>query len=634
MPTLFVFLLKVNVALLLFCAGYFLVLRHLTFYTLNRIYLVGAIIFATIYPKINLSDFALQHQEIVKPVEAIAYHWQPSTKNLGSSVSTPNYWHWAAIAFWAGAILLSLRLLQQLYSLFKLYRSSTPAQIEDHNIRVINADVSPFSFWKSIYVNPTNHTPDDLKAILLHEQVHVSEWHTLDILLAELSTIFYWFNPGVWLMKKAVRENIEFITDRKILRGGINTKQYQYSLVNVSFAASSNSIVNHFNISTIKKRIIMMNAKRSSNFKLTRYAFLIPAVVALLLVFSISKAALPTKTNAVFPALIDKIMTNNPISEKNIKRTVKDAKRSKVAIHDNTGKIAVKTEDTIKKGNISISTSAKADSVNYVINGAKASKKDFDAIDPGQIYSMELMPADQAAKIYPQAAGNKNKVLFVTTGDSEAGRKFKEKIDKLYSDGNAKGISIGGFAKNGPASSSVTVGDGTSGGTVVVNTVTTSPDMVRFRVAPKPFKLKSGKPMIVTYSSDSLVKVEPFIVRPDGKDSLKVFAYSVGSDNYIIAPKYKPMRLKKMTYNVDSRHYTPRAAIVSDEGIDEETNIDHLSSKLIMINGKEAKQSDLKKLSAADIESMNIKSGEEVIKKYGDKAKNGVVFISTKKVPK
>jgi bla regulator protein BlaR1 len=69
----------------------------------------------------------------------------------------------------------------------------------------------------------------------LHEQVHVNQWHTIDILLAELSSIFYWFNPGIWLMKKAVRENIEFITDRKILNKGIDSKTYQYSLVSVSF---------------------------------------------------------------------------------------------------------------------------------------------------------------------------------------------------------------------------------------------------------------------------------------------------------------------------------------------------------------------------------------------------------------
>jgi len=77
--------------------------------------------------------------------------------------------------------------------------------------------------------------------------------------------------------------------------------------------------------------------------------------------------------------------------------------------------------------------------------------------------------------------------------------------------------------------------------------------------------------------------------------------------------------------------YSPKAVIVTGQGFKSETNIDHLSSKIILIDGKEATESDMKKLSAADIESMSIKSGDDITKKYGDKAKNGVVFITTKK---
>jgi bla regulator protein BlaR1 len=161
-----------------------------------------------------------------------------------------------------GATVFAARLLVQLFSLYKLYRNSTPATIQDHDVRVTTANISPFSFWQNIYINPDNLDTADLKSILQHEQVHVKEWHTLDILLAEISLVFYWFNPGVWLMKKAVRENIEFITDRKILQAGTDTKAYQYSLLNVSIAATHLlGITNHFNFSTLKKRIKMMNAK-------------------------------------------------------------------------------------------------------------------------------------------------------------------------------------------------------------------------------------------------------------------------------------------------------------------------------------------------------------------------------------
>src|ERR1700710_2469067 len=100
MPALFVFLFKVNIALLVFCAGYYLVLRHLTFYTLNRIYLVTAILFATVYPRINLSSFAARHQQMAGPVQAIAVTWQAPARALVKPLENPDYWHWAEIIFW------------------------------------------------------------------------------------------------------------------------------------------------------------------------------------------------------------------------------------------------------------------------------------------------------------------------------------------------------------------------------------------------------------------------------------------------------------------------------------------------------------------------------------------------------
>ncbi len=451
MPALFVFLLKVNIALLLFCAGYYLVLRRLTFYTLNRIYLVTAILFASIYPKINLSNFAERHQQMVMPLQAIVFNWQAPAKAFAKPFEKPDYWHWAEIVFWAGALMLAIRLLVQLYSLYRIYRSSTAARIFSHDVRVINGDSGPFSFWKSIYVNPSRHEQADLKAILLHEQVHVNDWHTLDILLAELSTIFYWFNPGIWLMKKAIRENIEFITDQKILKKGTDSKQYQYSLVNVSFASSSNTIVNHFNISTIKKRIIMMNAKRSSAFTLTRYAFLVPAVVALLLVFSISKAALIRGRNAYKTMAVTMNTTGAHVKTG---RTAKSlaATNSKAPVTTITSKTVPFTiTDTTRKVDNFVTTAASSDSLTYVINGKKVTKAAFKALDPDQIYAIEIVSGEEAAKIMDNI-DSKHEVLFVTTDDSEAGKKFKEKLDKLNGSGHINGggpISVYGYSQNG-----------------------------------------------------------------------------------------------------------------------------------------------------------------------------------------
>lgn len=211
MPALFIFLLKVNIALLVFCGGYYLVLRRLTFYTLNRIYLILSILLSTLYPFADFSAFWQRHRQMAAPVRAMALNFR--TADLLTGVAQPAYWRWIEILFWAGVIVLALRLLVQFISLFKIYSKSSPGKLSGHRVRIIKGDAAPFSFGNHIYINPDNHSAADLKSILLHEQVHVSQWHTFDILLVELSVVFYWFNPGVWLMKKAVRENIEFITD-------------------------------------------------------------------------------------------------------------------------------------------------------------------------------------------------------------------------------------------------------------------------------------------------------------------------------------------------------------------------------------------------------------------------------------
>lgn len=425
MPALFVFLLKVNIALLLFCAGYYLVLRHLTFYTLNRVYLLAAILFASIYPQINLSDFIQRHQQLARPVQQVAINWQAPAQALAKTVDKPHYWLYIESVFWLGAALLSIRLFVQLFSLYRLYKNSKPATIGNHQVRLIDKDAAPFSFWQSIFVNPANHEPADLKAILLHEQVHVNQWHTADILLAELSSIFYWFNPGIWLMKKAIRENIEFITDQKILKKGIDSKTYQYSLVSVSFNNTQPGIVNHFNLSTIKKRIIMMNAKRSSKITLTRYVFMVPVVVGLLLVFSISKADF-VKKSAAFKSIT--ILSNNVGNAVGINKL---AATIKLIL---PGKDENKTPANTAKG--------KADDGNaspvFYLDGVQVSNANSFADDTE---SIDYLTATDAKKYFNAGDGN-HAVAFATRKNSVAGKALREKIAQLAGAGKIKVNSV------------------------------------------------------------------------------------------------------------------------------------------------------------------------------------------------
>jgi len=569
MPALFVFLLKVNIALLLFCAGYYLVLRHLTFYTLNRIYLVAAILFATAYPQINLDGFARRHQQLAQPVQAVVLNLQAPAETLVKPLTQPAYWHWAEIVFFAGAALLAMRLLMQLFSLYKVYRNSNSGQIYGHSVRIIKGTDGPFSFWKNIYINPSAHQPDDLKSILQHEQVHADEWHTLDILLAELSIIFYWFNPGIWLMRKAVRENIEFITDRKILQKGTDSKKYQYSLLNVSFATKQPGIANHFNISTLKKRIVMMNAKRSSRFNLTRYAFLVPAVLICLLSFSFTKAELIKKSKTTY-----KVITLSVAKITNMATENPGAKLVTTLFHRDTLKLITRRHN---------------DTMLLIHNGpADTGKRKFKVF-----YNYSIINVDTAEKIGP----DRKKFLLRFNTDSNHIRKVRINGREMKSD-----------------------------------------SIVYFVNGVKTIGLKS-------LNADDIQHIE--VMKNDPANHRDVILISTDDKNNHEPDTRPEVLVKKMRgLNVNINGVVTRDTVDSKSASQQklkeitvagffrsnrEAHIENLSTKLIFIDGKEATERDLKKLSAADIKSMSTKSGEEVTKQYGDKAKEGVLFITTKK---
>src|SRR3546814_19987348 len=103
------------------------------------------------------------------------------------------------------------------------------------------------------------HPAEEQRAIIEHEKVHAKEWHTADILAGELNRIFYWFNHGAWLMITANRENLEFITDRRVLRDGTDAKTYKYSLVKANGFPYASALANNFNFSHRTIRITLID---------------------------------------------------------------------------------------------------------------------------------------------------------------------------------------------------------------------------------------------------------------------------------------------------------------------------------------------------------------------------------------
>ncbi|SFE15627.1 TonB-dependent Receptor Plug Domain [Chitinophaga sp. CF118] len=281
-----IYLLKANIALTLFYLAYRFGLRRLTFYTLNRFFLLGGIICSALCPFIDASIFFRQHEPLNNAVGT--YVLDLAALNARPSIPLINVV--LLYVFWTGVIVMAIRFMIQLFSLWKLHSKTTIASIDHNSIRVTQRKVTPFSFLSNIYINPSLHTPVEQLAIIRHEQIHVKQWHSLDIILGELNRIFYWFNPGAWLMSTAIRENLEFITDRCVLQQGMDAKTYQYSLIKVSGIPYATAIANNFNFSHLKQRIMMMNKKKSSHYHLFRYLILGGLVGIILLSLNVSRA--------------------------------------------------------------------------------------------------------------------------------------------------------------------------------------------------------------------------------------------------------------------------------------------------------------------------------------------------------
>ncbi len=346
MPAIIVYLLKVNAALCLFYLAYRFALRPLTFYYLNRFFLVFGIVFSTVYPLVDISALFAAHTAIRQQLTTIVPNWNNVLPAVQHQAQTINYWGVPIVLFWLGVLLMAARLAVQFLSLYRIHRESEQSVYSGYSFRSVRSEVNPFSFWQDIYLNPDKHTDAELRSIIQHEQVHVKQWHTLDVILAELSVVFYWFNPGVWFMKQAVKENLEFITDREILRSGVDEKAYQYSLVRVSALKPGAAIVNNFNFLTIKKRIMMMNKKRSSRAHLTRYVVL-PLVMLLALIFTVSKAE---KTKNTISVLVKKILPvsimpkPSPVNAPALVGGVRDTVKPKVK-RDSVSLTIVKSDD-------------------------------------------------------------------------------------------------------------------------------------------------------------------------------------------------------------------------------------------------------------------------------------------------
>lgn len=284
MPFILIYLLKVSVSLSVVFLFYQLVLRKLTYYNWNRWYLASYTLLSFFIPFINITP-ALDQNELT---DSGMLDWVPMIQmNSTSDAATESVFttgNILSLLIIMGMLVMFLRLVVQLVSFHKMMSKATIISHEGMNLYQVNEPIIPFSFGNSIFINRQLHSEQELQEIIHHEFIHVKQKHSIDIIWGEVICLLNWYNPFAWLLRRSIRQNLEFIADNKVLENGIDRKQYQYLLLKV-IGNNHFSIAQKFNFSSLKKRIAMMNKIKSARINLLRFLFVLPLLAVILVSF-------------------------------------------------------------------------------------------------------------------------------------------------------------------------------------------------------------------------------------------------------------------------------------------------------------------------------------------------------------
>lgn len=274
------YLIKANVVLVVLFGFYQLISAGDTFFKWRRLSLLLVYVLSLLLPTIDLSVLVNETAPLGNILPRMAY-------NLPEVMVKParDAFDWQRLAVWLYAVValaLLLRVLWQVVVVCRLAQRSERATLHGTAVCLLTGDYSPFSFFRWIFVNPVNKTPSQLQQILMHEQAHVEQWHSLDALLSQLFVAAFWFNPAAWLMRLQVRNNLEYLADRSVISGGTDKKAYQYHLLAVAYRTNVATITNNFNVLPLKRRIMMMNKQASNPLARFKYLLFVPLAIALL----------------------------------------------------------------------------------------------------------------------------------------------------------------------------------------------------------------------------------------------------------------------------------------------------------------------------------------------------------------
>lgn len=284
------FIFESGISLTLLAIIYIVLLRKETFFRLNRLFLLFSILFSVVLPFLRIRIYepkSMVLEEVtVTPyrnvIEAVTIYGQDLSGAVVQSISSSKI---IILVYLAGLLFFLGRFIFRLVQIGRLILKNDVQRSGEYRFVLLNKEFSPFSFLSYIFINPELRSQEGYEKMVAHEMEHIKQGHTFDVLILEILTVLQWFNPFMWLLKRAIRENHEFLADSAVLRSGTSTALYKKLLLEQAVGIQLD-MANNFNASLVKKRIQMISRIRSSKYANMKFVLGGAMLLSLVVIFA------------------------------------------------------------------------------------------------------------------------------------------------------------------------------------------------------------------------------------------------------------------------------------------------------------------------------------------------------------
>jgi hypothetical protein len=359
METYLIYTGKAAIAAGAFYIAFLLLFQNQKHFTFNRIYLPVSLALSFVIPLITFTT--IKYIEPVTISDSGSFAYLPAPNEIPQQPAFVFEWyHYLFGLYLLGTAGFLFHLLLGHLKAINIIQKSRVQKIFNYMVNITPKDVHPFSFFSKIVVSEKILSHPDLEIIVSHENIHVREKHTLDILFTEIMFLLQWFNPFAWLLKDAVKNNLEYLTDHEIAKH-YNPQTYQLAMVTLADKQGIAPFLTALNGSQLKNRIVMMKKKTENKYAFVKQLVVLPLLAVLVMGLSnreVKTEIVTSEKNVKIDSLITNLQKSEKTSFKDFKIVVDgkeistdlpEFKNIKFTEENNyNGRIAVEIADALK----------------------------------------------------------------------------------------------------------------------------------------------------------------------------------------------------------------------------------------------------------------------------------------------